>query len=387
MSLTHPVAALAGLALLTVTTAYSVLTCLAVEVWRLRGTRRRTVMPRPPVTVLKPLCGAEPGLYENLRSFCLQDYPALQLIFGVRDAADPALAVARRLVEEFPSLPIEIVIDASQHGSNRKVSNLMNMVPRATHDLLIISDSDALVGPDYLSTVTAPLLNPKNGLVTCIYQSVPTAGVWSRLGAMYINDWYMPSVLLAWLFGHRDFASGQTMGLRRDTLEAMGGLSVIADHLADDYELGQQVRKLGLRLVLSPYLLETVQDEPDPAALIAHELRWMRTIRVLAPAGFTFLFLSFTLPLAAVGIALTAAEPMVASAALKLFCITVAARLGLSCIPRLAHERLSFADLWLLPLRDLLLCWVWWRAFFTSRVTWRGSKFIVDAHGVMRIHS
>jgi ceramide glucosyltransferase len=387
MSLTHPVAALAGLALLSATTAYSVLTCVAVEVWRLRGTRRRTATPRPPVTVLKPLCGAEPGLYENLRSFCLQDYPALQLIFGVRDAADPALAVVRRLVEEFRSLPIDIVIDASQHGSNRKVSNLMNMLPRATHDLLIISDSDAVVGPDYLSTVTAPLLNPKNGLVTCIYQSVPTTGVWSRLGAMYINDWYMPSVLLAWLFGHRDFASGQTMGLRRDTLEAMGGLSVIADHLADDYELGQQVRKLGLRLVLSPYLLETVQDEPDPAALIAHELRWMRTIRVLAPAGFTFLFLSFTLPLAAVGIALTAAEPAVASTALKLFCITLAARLGLSCIPRLAHERLSFADLWLLPLRDLLLCWVWWRAFFTSRVTWRGSKFIVDAHGVMRIHS
>jgi ceramide glucosyltransferase len=204
---------------------------------------------------------------------------------------------------------------------------------------------------------------------------------------MYVNDWYMPSVLLAWLFGHRNYASGQTMGMRRDTLEAIGGLRSIANHLADDYELGQQVRKLGLRLVLSPYIPETVQYDPGAAALIGHELRWMRTIRVLAPASFTFLFLSFTLPLAAVGAALTAAEPTLAWTGLKLFWITLAMRLGLSCIPRLADNRLSFADLWLLPVRDLLLCWVWWRAFFTSRVIWRGSEFVVDAHGVMRIHS
>lgn len=382
--LTHPLTALAGLTLIGVATAYSILTLLAVLIWRRHGGKHPGGAARPAVTLLKPLCGTEPGLYENLRSFCRQDYPEFQIVFGVRERADPAIAIARQLVAEFPHLPIDIVIDPSQHGSNHKVSNLINMVPYAKGEVLIIADSDASVGPDYLNAVTAPLLDPQTGLVTCIYRSVPTTGIWSRLGAMYINDWYMPSVLLAWLFGHRSYASGQTMALRRDTLEAMGGLRTIANHLADDYQLGEQVRRLGLRIELSSYLPETVQHEPAPQALFDHELRWMSTIRVLAPASFPLLFLSFTLPLAFAGWLLTLSDPTLASAAVALLGITASTRLGLFCIPRLADSRLSFTDLWLIPVRDLLLCWVWWRAFFTSRLVWRGSEFVVDAQGIMR---
>ena len=371
-----------GLVSLSLAAAYAVLTVVAVLVWRLRrgpdGSRSR-----PPVTVLKPLCGAEPGLHEHLRSFCRQNYPEFQLVFGVRDAADPACAVVKRLAAEFPSIPIELVINPQLHGNNLKTSNLINMLPYARHDMLVMADSDAFVGADYLATVTAPLLDHEVGLVTCIYRGTPTTGIWSRLGAMYINEWYVPSVLLAWLFGHQGYVSGQTVCLRRDTLHAIGGLRELANHLADDHRLGELVRGLGLRIVLSPYVVDGEHHEPNFNSLTRHELRWMRTIRVLRPRSFRLMFLTFSLPLAVFGIAAVGLESS-SMTAWVLFGITVLARLVLHFVHRLRDERAPLSDLWLLPARDLLICWVWCRSFFTSHVTWRGNEFDVDADGVMR---
>jgi ceramide glucosyltransferase len=380
----HPLEGIVGFASLAVAAGYAVLALVAVIVWRIRRTVK-TPSKLPPVTVLKPLCGAEPGLYENLRSFCQQDYPEYQIVFGVRDPADPALRVVERLVAELPSVAIDVVIDSQQHGNNRKISSLVNMLSRARHDVLAISDSDAFVGPDYLRTVTASLLDPKVGLVTCVYRGMPTTQIWSRLGAMYVNEWYIPSVLLAWLFGHESYVSGQTMCLRRSTLQAIGGLRAIADHLADDYRLGELVRGLGLRIALSPYLLRAEHHEPTLDLLTRHELRWMRTLRVLRPRSFRLIFLTFSLPLATFGLALTAvAEPSLRMAAWALFQTTVGARLALHFAHRLRGERALLADLWLVPARDMLICWVWWRSFFTSRLTWRGSEFDVGADGIMR---
>jgi ceramide glucosyltransferase len=375
--------AIIGFASLCLAASYAVLTVIATLVWQVRRAPK-TSRPLPPVTILKPLCGAEPGLYKHLRSFCQQDYPEFQIVFGVCDLADPAYVVVRRLMGEFPSLPIDVVVDPQQHGSNLKTSNLINMLARARHDVLAMADSDAFVGPDYLRTVTAPLLDPKVGLVTCIYRGVPTQGIWSRLGAMYINEWYVPSVLLAWLFGHKSYASGQTLCLRRDTLQAIGGLRPIANHLAEDYQLGELIRGLGLRIVLSPYVVQGEHHEPSMDSLTRHELRWMRTIRVLRPRSFPLVFLTFSLPLAIVGLALAYAESTLSSAAWALFGTTVAARLALHFMHRLRGDRPLFSDFWLLPVRDLLMCWVWWSSFFTSRVTWRGNKFDVGADGVMR---
>ncbi len=369
--------------LLGIAATHSILTLLAVLVWKLRRPPSLPAGPLLGVSVLKPLCGAEPGLYENLRSFCLIAAPRYQIVFGTRDPADPAIAVAEQLQREFPQLDMQIVVSPVQHGSNRKVSNLINMLEKARYEALIIADSDARVGKGYLEAVTGPLLEPSVGLVTTLFRSVPTRGIWPRLGAMYVNDWYMPSVLLAWLFGHREYASGQTMAFRRDTLEAMGGLRCIADHLADDYQLGQQVRRLQQRIVLSPYLPEAVQYDSDREALTEHELRWMSTVRVLAPTSFTFLFLSFTLPLAAVGWALRA-PGFATSWATILVGIAVAARLALFVLVRWQDRRLSLRDLWLLPVRDLLLVWIWWRGFFASRLVWRDNKFQIDARGIMR---
>jgi ceramide glucosyltransferase len=383
LTVIHVLIGILGVVTLALAAAYTLLALVAVLVWG-RRKAAAAALGLPPVTVLKPLCGAEPGLYENLRTFCLQEYPQFQIVFGISEDTDPALAVVTRLVHEFPALAIDVVVNPQQHGHNRKISSLINMLEHADHDMLVMADSDAFVRPDYLTSVTAPLLDRKVGLVTCLYHGEPTRPVWSRLGAMYINEWYMPSVLLAWLFGHQNYVSGQTLCMRRDTLQAIGGLRGIADHLADDYELGQQVRRLGLRIVLSSYVLKAEHHEPTLQSLVGHELRWMRTLCVLKPRSFRFIFFTFSLPLALLGLLLVIPESYFTTVALPLFQVTVAARLALHLEHRIRDRRSLFADLWLLPARDLLICWVWCRSFFTSRFTWRGSDFHVGADGIMR---
>jgi ceramide glucosyltransferase len=201
---------------------------------------------------------------------------------------------------------------------------------------------------------------------------------------MYINEWYMPSVLIAWFFGYQGYVSGQTMCLRRDTLQAIGGLQSMANHLADDHRLGQLVCGLGLRIALSPYVVRAEHHEPSWDSLIRHEIRWMRTIRALRPRSYCFLFLSFSLPLAILGILLGAAGNLGATAAWALFLTTALARLALHFVPWLRGTRPMLADLWLVPAQDVLMVWVWLRALFTSRISWRGSEFDVGADGVMR---
>jgi ceramide glucosyltransferase len=372
-----------GFVCLGLAAGYSLVTVVAVLVWRMQR-RPSKARSMPPVTVLKPLCGAEPGLLEHLRSFCRQDYPEFQIVFGVRDAGDPACAVVKQLAAEFPSVPVELVINPQLHGTNLKISNLINMLPYARHDILAMADSDAFVGSDYLATVTAPLLDQDVGLVTCIYRGTPTGRIWSRLGAMYINEWYVPSVLLAWLFGYEGYVSGQTVCLRRDTLDAIGGLRVLANHLADDHRLGELVRGLGLRIVLSPYVVDGEHHEPTFGSLTRHELRWMRTIHVLRPRSFRLIFITFSFPLAVLGLIAALSESSFAAATWVLFGISLLARLVLHFVHRLRDDRAPVSDLWLLPVRDVLICWVWCRSFFTSHVTWRGNEFDVGSDGVMR---
>jgi ceramide glucosyltransferase len=390
MTVLRVLSAILGYSALLISAGFSLMAALAVVTWRLRyANRPPTAGKQPAVTILKPLCGAEPGLYTHLRSFCEQDYAAFQIVFGVREPTDPALAVVERIIAEFPALSIDVVIDPQLHGDNYKTSNLINMMQRARHDLLVIADSDAVVRPDYLASVTNPLLNPEVGLVTCIYHGVPTKTLWSRLGAMYINEWFVPSVLLAWFFGHRQYSSGQTLCMTRDTLQAIGGLEAIANHIADDYRLGQLIRRLGKRIVLSGYEVEVEHHEPTAGALVSHELRWMRTLHVVSPKSFRWMFLSFGVPVACVGLLFTLMGSVALGPAWLLLGITVAARLALYFVHRLRPHRSGqagslFADLWLTPARDLLLCWTWLRSFSASSIIWRGSEFIVDAHGVMR---
>jgi ceramide glucosyltransferase len=187
---------------------------------------------RPPVTILKPLCGAEPESYACLRSFCDQQYPQFQIVFGVADATDPVVAIVERLQREYPHIDMQLCIDRRLHGCNRKVSNLINMMPHVRHELLVLSDSDIFVAQDYLARVVSPLTDQSVGIVTCTYQGRPRSGFWSLLGSLFINDWFVPSVRIAALSGSRSFAFGASIAIRREVLSDIGGFKSIANQLA-----------------------------------------------------------------------------------------------------------------------------------------------------------
>jgi len=331
----------------------------------------------PPVTILKPLFGAEPRLYECLRSFCNQAWPQLQIVFGVRDAADPAVAVVRRLQHEFPALDLTLVLDGTHHGSNAKVSNLINIMALAKHDYLVIVDSDIRVEPGYLQQVVAPLLDDTVGIVTCPYVGRPLPDLWSQLGAQFINGWFVPSVFVAALFGSRAFAFGATIALRRNVLDAIGGLPAIADQLADDYRLGELTRERGLRTVLSHVVVETVVEERSLADLLEHELRWLRTIKTVRPVGYSLAFVTFALPVALIGVALAAG----ARVSLLALAVTALLRLAMHLYWSPAGERSTWTRMWAVPLHDCALFGVFCWAFVGQRVNWGKARFHLAEDG------
>jgi ceramide glucosyltransferase len=241
---------------------------------------------RPAVTVLKPLHGNEPLLEDALATICAQDYPDFQIVFGVADAEDPAVAVVASLRARFPTCDIALVTDPRVHGENLKVGNLINMLPAAKHDILVIADSDVHAQPDYLDRLVAALEQPGTGLVTALYAGLPaTPTTVAALGATQITHGFLPGAVLARALGRQD-CLGATMCLRRRDLARIGGLRALVHHLADDNVLGRRVRDLGLAVALADTLVLTTVPETQWRALFRHELRWARTIRALEPAGF-----------------------------------------------------------------------------------------------------
>jgi ceramide glucosyltransferase len=358
--------------------------CLAGQVLAVLRFARRPMPPtaqeQPAVTVLKPLHGAEPELFENLRSFVEQDYRAVQLVLGVGDPHDGALAAAHDLVRHYPERAIALVIERRSLGSNGKIANLENMLPAAEGDILVLADSDMRVGRGWLPAVTVPLRDPKVGVVTCLYKGVSTGGLWSELGAQQINFAFLPNALLAELLGIGGGCFGATIALGRATLGRIGGFAPFRDELADDHRIGEAVRRLGLAVVLSPYLVETRVCEPSLGALWRHELRWARTVRALAPAGFA---------------ASAAAHPLaIASivAVLGGFGLTASLLLGITCLVRFASAAavarlvgLPTRKLWMLPLRDALSFAVFVASWFGRRVVWRDQRLAVAPSGRMTV--
>jgi len=333
-----------------------------------------------PVSVLKPLYGAEPGLYENLRSFAEQDYPEYQLVLGLRDRTDPALAVARALIRDLPHRNIALVVDARVTGSNRKVANLENMLPAARHDVIVIADSDMRVSPDYLRTVTAPLLNRHTGLVTCAYNGAPTGGFWSLLAAQHINFGFLPGALVGAALRVGGGCFGATLALRREVLEEIGGFTRLRNELADDHRMGAAVRRLGLATALSPYIVENRVSEPSLARLWRHELRWARTSRAMAPAGFAGSIVTHTLAIGVIAATVwgwDAAGSAALLASLTLRWLSAAAIAHWLALPR--------RGLWLLPLRDALSFVLFIASFCGRGVQWRGHQLQVGPRGRIRV--
>lgn len=371
------------LAVCWIATSYSLVAAFAMPFFSKRPDSRRVGWTS--VSVLKPLCGIEPRLYENLVTFCKQAHPCFQLLCGVSSPVDPAIGVVRRLQAEYPHCDIKLVIDSRVHGSNPKVSNLINMVQWARHDVIVLADSDIAVEPDYLDTVTAPLADPDTGVVTCLYRAQSVGGFWPRVGALFINEWFAPSVRVAHVGGSRRFGFGATLALRRTTLESIGGFETLKDCLADDYWLAEHARTLGLNTVLSPVMVATDVIEPTFTALWLREMRWLRTIRSVNPLGFAFLFVTFTTPWLLAGMLLTvsligtdaaATHPLAASTASIGAATGSVARILLHARSA-RYSRAFWRDLPLVPLRDTLLALQWLGAAFGSYVMWRGARMPV----------
>lgn len=324
----------------------------------------------PPLSVLKPLCGDEPRLAACLRSFCNQDYPDYQIVFGVREASDPAVAVVEALKAEFPERDITLVCDPRIHGANLKTSNLLNMIPACRHDFLLISDSDVEVGRECFRAIVAAMEAPKVGAVSCIYKGYPTQGWVSVLGALNINGWIVPTVLLDRALNGIDSCLGPVLLLRRAALEAIGGYAVVANHLAEDHEIGDLMTRAGWDVRLSPYTIHTMVDEVSLGALFRHEVRWAHTVRAVRPADHILSVVTCMLPLL---LLLHVVSPGWWGGAL--IGVYLALRLGLDQAMNARLTLIHRAPLWMVPVRECLCFAVWFYATFSRAVVWRGQPF------------
>jgi ceramide glucosyltransferase len=328
----------------------------------------------PPVSILKPLKGIDPQIWESFCSHCEQDYPEFELIFGVSDPADPAVEVVRKLQAKYPGRAIELMVCDRVLGTNIKVSNLAQMLPSARHQILLVNDSDIRVPSDYLRNVITPLGDSAVGLVTCLYRGVAGPTLGSRLEALGISTDFAPGVLSArFLEKGLHFGLGSTLAFRRRDLEAAGGFEALLDYLADDYELGRRISATGKCVDLSASTVTTFLPAYTMRQFLLHQLRWSRTIRDARRWGYAGLLFTFGLPWAL--LAVLAASG--AAWAWLLLAMTFVARIavGFGSAVIVLSDRQFFRDLVLLPLRDLTAPLVWAAGFMGNRIHWRGADF------------
>src|SRR5580700_8311609 len=344
---------------------------------------QRSAAALPPVSILKPLKGMDPEIYESFRSHCIQDYPEYEIIFGVSDPHDPAIESVKKLQREFPDRRIQLLVCPKILGANVKVSNLAQMLAEARNDWLIVNDSDIRVESDYLRRVTAPLVDARIGMVTCLYRGVAGATLGSHLEGLGISTDFCPSVLAAWqLEGGIRFGLGSTLAFRRAELEKIGGFALFVDYLADDYELGKRIAGLGLTLKLSDLVVETYLPCYRLREFFAHQLRWARGVRDARAGGYMGLIFTFgimwsLLALAASRAALWACGALAITLVLRL---AVALFVGRGVLRD--HQILKYA--WLVPLRDLTAAAVWVVSLRGHTVTWRGERFRLEAGKLTR---
>ena len=330
------------------------------------------------ISILKPLHGAEPSLAANLDSLLHQTYAGpVQILFGVQDPNDPAIPVVEALIAANPGIDLRLVVDTRLHGTNRKVSNLINLFEHATHDTIVLADSDIVVTVDYLARLIDSLEQPGVGLVTCLYRGLPTRNLWSRLSALAVDYHFTPSVLVGLRLGLANPCFGSTIALRRDTLARIGGFNGVADQLADDYALGAKVRALGLMIAIPPLIVGHVSSETTFKALFAHDLRWARTIRLVDPTGHLGSVATHALPFA-----LLAALLKPGLIGFGLIGLALACRLVLQIqVDRFLE---TGRGRWRLgPLRDIVSFWVFVASLFPGAITWRGHRYGVRRDGRM----
>ena len=327
------------------------------------------------VTILKPLHGAEPCLTDNLATFLMQDHDGpIQLLCGVQRADDPAIAAVEALRARFPGARIDLIVDPTPHGANRKVANLLNMEPYIAHAVVILSDSDMAAQPDYLAGLLAALDRPGVGAATLAYHGRGDAGFWSRVAAAGLIWQFLPGVVFGTVRGLARPCMGSTIAMRRATLTAIGGFRAFADVLADDYAIGEAVAARGLKVVMPPMLVAHASIERDFGELWRHELRWGATVRDVARAGYVLGVIAMPLPLALLAIPF---DPPLALACAALALVVRGATAWIA--DRAAGART--ASLWLLPLRDCITLAVFLASLTVRSVDWRGATLKMERDG------
>ncbi len=331
----------------------------------------------PPVSVLKPVYGIDKDLEDNLRSFCLQDYPDFQIVMSVQRENDPAIPILNKLAAEFPDR-VTVVVKVSEPVVNGKVQNMVNGLAAARHEILVISDSDVRVRPDYLRTIVAPLADPDIGYVCTLYRSV-RADTWhERLELLGLNADFVPSLIFATVTGAADFCIGATTALRKSDLEKTGGMASLGEYLVEDYELGRRLRGLGKRMLLLPHAVEIVADYPTFRGWWTHQIYWDQNTWAANPVGFILTILTRAVPFALLFALIRGFD----EAGINVLLATLVMRLGTAhAIASVLNDHEGRKALWLLPVRDIFALFSWYIAITQRTFEWRGVKFGLTKDG------
>jgi ceramide glucosyltransferase len=353
---------------------YVLATIAAVRFFR---NERAQILPNfmPPVSLLKPVRGVDFGSYENFASFCRQDYPHYEILFGVNDASDPVLSIINRVKADFPGRQIRILIGAEELGANRKVNKLARLAAEAQHEILVLSDGDVRVGPRYLCEVVAPLADERTGAIICFYRGITERNLGAELEAIGASSDFFAGVLMAsWTEGIR-FALGASITTTKKWLARIGGFEAMAGVLADDYELGRRIANAGGAVHLSREIVWTMYPAQTARSFWEHQVRWARTVRLCRPASYVGLLFTHGLPWAILA-ALVAPARWIAGAYLLAYVLlrfVMAWTVGVWGVGDAVLRR----KFWLIPLRDLLHFCIWLASFASNRITWGGEEFTI----------
>lgn len=369
----------------------TVLTCAGIGyylvafwgVWSYQNSRWKK-MPDycPSVSILKPVKGVDPGMYESFVSHCRQEYPGeYELIFGVGSVDDPAVEAVQRLQQEFPSHQIRLVLCPQQLGPNGKVSNLVQMLPHAQYSHILINDSDIRVSPLYLQRVMAHFQMPRKpnakvGMVTALYRGKAHQSIGSKMEALGIATDFISGVLTARaLEGGIHFGLGSTLAVSLEALASIGGLQPLVEYLGDDYELGSRIAKQGYEVILTNEVVETSVPAYSFGAFLDHQLRWSRNIRDSRKAGYWGMIFTFGLPWAVFNVISSGLSPL----SIWLFSLALLARTSLALLAGVivVQDYQVLRDLWLLLPRDLVALGLWVWSFASNSISWRGETFLL----------
>jgi ceramide glucosyltransferase len=360
---------------------YWILCLLAVARLRTRpdSPPRSTDQELPPVTLLKPVCGVEKHQRANLRSACLQDYPEFQVVFSVQDSGDPALPLLKEMEREFGPERVSVVIKDHRVGPNGKVNNLLGSLSDARYDVLVISDSDVRLKPDYLRAIVSPFADPEVGGVCTLYRAICADRWFERLELLTFNADFIPSVIFAHVTGASKFCLGSSLALRRSVLKTMGGLEVLADYLVEDYEIGRRIWMSGRKIAVLNYFVDVVVDLKRPLEWWNHQVCWDQKTRSARPWGFLATLMIRSVPFAFFFAACRMGDGAglaMLTGAVGVRLVTAAAIMGWGL-----RDRKGLRSLALLPVRDIVALGTWFLAFTKRTVLWRGQTFTLTREG------